>query len=163
MPDVLLLILLGLFIGPTMLGVIVPDDFGKVGPVMTTVALTVILFESGTSLKLTTLGKAAGATLTIGLLTFLLTVGAVAAVGYLLTDLTLIEAILLGSILGGTSAAVVIPMVNALGMGEGPKQCSYSNLPSRTSSVLFSVFLYSVGLRKGPLRLVHCSLALVRL
>ena len=151
-PDVLLLILLGLFIGPTMLGVIVPDDFGKVGPVMTTVALTVILFESGTSLKLTTLGKAAGATLTIGLLTFLLTVGAVAAVGYLLTVLTLIEAILLGSILGGTSAAVVIPMVNALGMGESPKQCILESAITDVLCIILSFSLLS-GLEKGAVEI----------
>ena len=152
-PDVLLLILLGLFIGPTMLGVIVPADFGKVGPVMTTVALTVILFESGTSLKLTTLGKAAGATITIGLLTFLLTVFAVAAVGYFLTELNLIEAILLGSILGGTSAAVVIPMVNALGMGENPKTVLI--LESAITDVLCIILSFSLlsGLEKGAVEL----------
>ena len=87
---------------------------------MTTVALTVILFESGTSLKLSTLKSAAGSTLSLGLITFLLTVLLIAGVG-LLIGLSTLEKILLGSILGGTSAAVVIPLVNSLGMEEKPK------------------------------------------
>ena len=73
-PDVLLLILLGLLLGPALLGIASPEDFGKVGPVMTTVALTVILFQSGTDLKLQKIRDAAGPTLAIGLMTFFMTI-----------------------------------------------------------------------------------------
>ena len=139
-PDVLLLILLGLFIGP-LLGYVTPGDFGKVGPVMTTVALTVILFESGTSLKLSTLKSAAGSTLSLGLITFLLTVLLIAGVG-LLIGLSTLQAILLGSILGGTSAAVVIPLVNSLGMEEKPKTVLI--LESAITDVLCIILSFSL-------------------
>ena len=98
-PDVLLLILLGLLLGPALLAVTSPDDFGKVGPVMTTVALTVILFQSGTELKLNKIRQAAGATLAIGLVTFLVTVLITMAVG-LAYGLPTLHSLLLGSILG---------------------------------------------------------------
>ena len=46
-PDVLMLMLLGILVGPA-LGLVSPSDFGKVGSVLSTIALVVILFESGT-------------------------------------------------------------------------------------------------------------------
>jgi len=54
-PDVLVLMLLGILLGPV-LGVVTPQDFGKVGSLIATIALVVILFESGTSLNLNVLG-----------------------------------------------------------------------------------------------------------
>ena len=48
-PDVLSLFLLGVFIGPV-LNLVMPSDFGAVGPIFTTVTLIVMLFESGIGL-----------------------------------------------------------------------------------------------------------------
>jgi potassium/hydrogen antiporter len=48
-PDVLVLMVVGLLLGPVM-GWVNAADFGKVGPVIATIALVVILFEGGTSL-----------------------------------------------------------------------------------------------------------------
>ena len=55
-PDVLVLMLIGIVLGPV-LGIVSPEDFGKVGSLIATIALVVILFESGTSLNLATLGN----------------------------------------------------------------------------------------------------------
>lgn len=65
-PDVLVLMVVGILIGPVF-GIITPEDFGKVGPVIATIALVVILFEGGTSLNLEVLGKSLKTT---GLLAF---------------------------------------------------------------------------------------------
>ena len=89
--------------------------------------------------------------MTIGLLTFLLTVGAVAAVGYLLTDLTLIS---------HTAWEHSRRDVRCGGHSDGecprhgrkPQTVLILNQPSRTSSVLFSAFLIS-GLEKGAVKL----------
>ena len=48
-PDVLILIIFGILLGP-IFHIIMPQDFGRVGQVITTIALVVILFESGCSL-----------------------------------------------------------------------------------------------------------------
>ena len=117
-PDVLLLMVIGLMAGPLM-GWVRPEDFGKVGPVIATIALVVILFESGTSLRLDVMVKSLGITgkLTFGC--FIATGGIVTAVATQALGMPLVPALLLGVILAGTSSAVVIPMVESLRLQEG--------------------------------------------
>ena len=52
-PDVLPLIIIGILIGP--LFNILPGDFGYVGPLLSAVALVLMLFEGGSHLTLETL------------------------------------------------------------------------------------------------------------
>lgn len=118
-PDVLVLMLAGILLGPV-LGIVTPQDFGKVGSVVATIALVVILFESGTSLNLGVLGKSLATTGVLSLVCFALTTVIVTLVGFAALDLPWIPAILLGVTLGGTSSAVVIPMVDALRLSEKP-------------------------------------------
>lgn len=118
-PDVLVLMLAGILLGPV-LGIVTPQDFGKVGSVVATIALVVILFESGTSLNLGVLGKSLATTGVLSLVCFALTTVIVTLVGFAALDLSWIPAILLGVTLGGTSSAVVIPMVDALRLSEKP-------------------------------------------
>lgn len=118
-PDVLVLMLIGILLGPV-LGIVSPDDFGKVGSLLATIALVVILFESGTSLDLDVLGHSIGTTGFLAIACFVLTTAAISTVGVLLLDLNYLPALLLGLTLGGTSSAVVIPMVNALKLSEKP-------------------------------------------
>jgi len=118
-PDVLVLMLLGILLGPV-LGIVAPQDFGKIGSVIATIALVVILFESGTSLNLGVLGKSLATTGVLTLWCFFLTAIIVALLGIYLLDLSLLPASMLGITLGGTSSAVVIPMVEALRMSEKP-------------------------------------------
>lgn len=118
-PDVLVLMLIGILIGP-LLGIVTPQDFGKIGSLIATIALLVILFEGGTSLNLNVLGKSLKTTGVLTLWCFLLTALIVTAFGFYLLDLSLLPATLLGVTLGGTSSAVVIPMVNALCLSEKP-------------------------------------------
>ena len=118
-PDVLVLMLMGIILGPV-LGIVTPQDFGKVGSVVATIALVVILFESGTSLNLHVLGKSLATTGILSLVCFALTSVIITLGGYAALGLPWISAILLGVTLGGTSSAVVIPMVEALRLSEKP-------------------------------------------
>lgn len=118
-PDVLLLIVLGLLLGPAT-HTVSPDDFGKAGGAMSTIALTVILFESGLSLNLAVLRQSLAATLRVTVLAFLATLTIVAVSGHLALDLPWTLALALGAVLGGTSSAVVIPMVKHLALERVP-------------------------------------------
>lgn len=118
-PDVLVLMLVGILIGPA-LGIVTSADFGKIGSLIATIALVVILFESGTSLNITTLGKSLGTTGLLATLCFVLTAIIVAVIGFAALKLELLPSVMLGVILGGTSSAVVIPMVNSLQLSEKP-------------------------------------------
>ena len=140
-PDVLVLMILGIVIGP-LLGVVAADDFGKIGSLIATIALVVILFESGTSLDLNVLGKSLATTGWLSFGCFILTFAVVAIVGYLALDLGILPAMLLGITVGGTSSAVVIPMVNALKLGE--KATTVLVLESALTDVLCIVGVFAL-------------------
>ena len=116
-PDVLLLIVIGLILGPV-LHLVRPEQFGIVGPVFTTVTLVFILFESGTELKIGTLRSAFGGSLILAVLNFTVTTVVVAVVAWKMAHLEPMIALMLGAMLGGTSPAIVIPMSTQLKMGR---------------------------------------------
>lgn len=116
-PDVLMLIILGVVLGPV-LHVLRPEDFGKVGPVMTTLALLVILFDSGTALRVNDLRASARDTAVLSVATFLVTAALGAGIALGLGWLEPMPALMLGTAIGGSSSAVVIPVVRQLKLGE---------------------------------------------
>ena len=112
-PSVLLLMLIGLVIGP-ITGLLTPDDMGQAGSIFTTITLICILFQSGTSLELKTLGKSIGPASLITTVNFIVMMGIGLLLGLVMLKLSVIQSCFLGAALGGTSSAVVIPMVNQL-------------------------------------------------
>lgn len=110
LPDVLMLILIGLLIGPV-LKIVTPAHFGAVGPVFVTVALVIILFEGGLGLRPEVLQRSMRGTMALTLVNFLVTLLAVAAIARYAAALDWMQSLMLGAILGGTSSAVVVPMV----------------------------------------------------
>jgi len=118
-PDVLVLVILGIVIGP-ILGFVAPSDFGRVGSLFATIALVVILFEGGTTLDLSVLSRSLTTTGMLALGSFTLTTTIVTLIGIYVLGFAILPACLLGLILGSTSPAVVIPMVNSLRLSEKP-------------------------------------------
>jgi NhaP-type Na+/H+ or K+/H+ antiporter len=112
-PDVLPLVLLGVLLGP-ILAVITPEAFGKVGPVFTTISLIVILFQSGLGLNLVTLRESVLPGIRLTIVNFLGTLLVVAGIAVAVLGMSLLEGVMLGAILGGTSSAVVIPLIGRL-------------------------------------------------
>ncbi len=138
LPDVLMLILVGLLLGPVT-GVILPEHFGAIGPVISTIALVVILFEGGMGLKLHDLHRTFGGTLGLTLTTFIVTMAVSAAVAYFYAGLGLYGSFLLGSVLGATSPAVVIPLTKQLKMK--PHARTVLTMESAVSEVLCIVLV----------------------
>src|SRR5215472_9823971 len=91
-PDVLLLILIGLLIGPV-LHLTTRDSFGRVGPVFTTITLVLLLFEGGLDLGIDTLRKSLRGTLVLTLLSFALTVLVASLATWLLTPLSPLQSV----------------------------------------------------------------------
>lgn len=140
-PDVLVLMLVGVVIGP-LLGIVFPADFGRVGSLVATIALVVILFEGGTSLNLDVLGKSLGTTGLLSIAGLLLTAAIATLIGIYALELAILPALLLGAILSATSAAVVIPMVSALGLSEKP--ATVLVLESALTDVLSIVVVFAL-------------------
>lgn len=120
-PDVLLLILLGIVLGPAVLGWVQPADLGKIGGVMSTVALVVILFEGGTALDVDLLKKMLRTTVSLAGLTFVMTVGVMTCFGHWVLGLGWMGSVILGLIVGNISPAVALPIASSLGMREPAK------------------------------------------
>lgn len=138
LPDVLMLILVGLLLGPVT-GIIRPEHFGAIGPLISTIALVVILFEGGIGLRLHDLRKTFGGVLGLTVATFLATVAVSAVIAYSYTGLGLYGSFLLGSVLGATSPAVVIPLTKQLKMK--PHARTVLTMESAISEVLCIVLV----------------------
>ncbi|MBG0781098.1 MAG: cation:proton antiporter [Bacteroidales bacterium] len=136
-PDVLLLILIGLAIGP-LLGIVTPGHLGLVGPVFTTITLVTILFEGGTELKYDTLRHSLRGTTLLTFLNFFATLIVIGFLAWLFLDLEPLVAFMLGAIIGGTSSAVVIPLVRQLNISNNSRTILI--LESAFSDVLCIVF-----------------------
>ncbi len=149
-PNVLLLLLIGILVGPIG-GIVTKDFFGPLGNVFTTITLIVILFESGSNLNFRQIGKAIGPASIITIINFIITVIITAFLANMLTRLDWISSIFVGAIIGGTSSAVVIPMVKQLKMSE--KSSATLFLESALSDVLCLIVGLAVleGIKIGAL------------
>ncbi len=149
-PSVLLLILIGLTAGPVFKW-ITPSFLGNFGSVFTTLTLITILFESGTNLRLDDLKKSLIGATSLTVLNFVISLAIGIAIGRLLLNLDWLYSIFLGAALGGTSSAVVIPMVNQLNPGQKTKTILY--LESALSDVLCLVVALALlgGIETGQI------------
>ena len=149
-PDVLLLIGIGLLLGPVT-HLVRPEQFGSVGPVFTTVTLVFLLFESGTELQLTTIRKVLHGSFLLSVLNFVATMAVVAVAAWWLAHVSAGTALLMGAVLGGTSPAVVIPIAAQLKMGKHSAAVLF--LESAISDVVSIVLVLALldGLHAGNL------------
>ncbi|MCK6694617.1 MAG: cation:proton antiporter [Thermoanaerobaculia bacterium] len=128
-PDVLWLFTIGILLGPVS-GLVRQENFGAVGPVFTTITLIFILFESGIDQRLEPLINALSGTAKITTYNFIGTCLVAGSIAYFSTDLGFLRSLLLGSIVGGTSSAVITTLARQFNMTER----------SRTTLILESAF-----------------------
>ncbi len=115
-PDVFWLIAIGIFIGPVM-NIVSPDAFGNAAMIFTYFALLFILFEGGLHIRIKDLMRSMYGATTITLVNFVLSVIVITFIARFF-GWSLVNSLLLGTILGGTSSAVVVPIVKKLQMSK---------------------------------------------
>ena len=119
-PDLLILIIIGFILGPTVTGLIQPDvHLGQAGKVLSIITLIIILYEGGLHLSFKDLMESSLSALSLSLLSFF-SITIVTAV-ILIPVLPLMSAILVGVGIGSTSSAIVIPMVKPLSIRKQTK------------------------------------------
>lgn len=119
-PDVLLLIIIGLIIGP-LTGLIDQRFFGHIGGVFANITLVIILFEGGTSLRFDVLRTAIRGTASLTTVNFVISGIIIGFATLVIFDFDPIRSFMLGAFLGGTASAIVIPMVGQLNLQSGSK------------------------------------------
>ncbi|MDR1847412.1 MAG: cation:proton antiporter [Bacteroidales bacterium] len=117
--DVLLLMIIGIIIGP-LLNLVSPSSFGSVGEVFTTITLVVILFEGALDISINDLQRSWKTTIRLTLINAVCTV-VLSSILCLLFELSMMSSLIIGCALIGTAAAVVIPMSNYLKLGNATK------------------------------------------
>ncbi len=121
-PDVVWLILAGVLLGPV-LGVVEREQLTAITPGFAAITLIIVLFEGGSRLVVRDLVRAAGRATLLSATGFLVTVLGVALVSWLVglafTEAwTFAHGIMLGAIVGGSSALIVMPSMTLGGVDE---------------------------------------------
>ena len=145
-PDVLMLVTIGLIIGPG-LHLVSSKSFGQVGHIFSVIALIIILFESGLGLTFSNLKESAFRGMKLATINFIATLIVITALSVWIYKMTLIEGLILSSILAATSAAVVIPMIDKLNIAKGTKTALI--IESTFSDVLCIIMTLEIGRASG--------------
>jgi cell volume regulation protein A len=123
-PDVLILIVFGIALGPGLTGVIsdsLAEKITSLTPYVAALALAIIMFQAGMGLKLKEVVIHFSKALLQTFLGFTLSVFLTAVVCMTAMGWDLMYSLLLGAILGGTSGAIVVPLIRGLALNGSVK------------------------------------------
>lgn len=112
-PDVIWLLLFGYLVGPG-LGLVDTSVFFFISPLLTTIAIILILFDAGLNMDIYETIRTFPRAFLFSIVGMLVTMGAIALASMLLFEFDIYRALLMGAILGGTSGAVVISIAEAM-------------------------------------------------
>ncbi|MBD3204735.1 hypothetical protein GF319_00150 [Candidatus Bathyarchaeota archaeon] len=116
-PDVIFLMGFGILMGPG-LGYVSKGLFTELAPIMSIIALSIILFEAGINVKIETLMEHMGKAM---ILSFTTIFSAILLVGFSMNyifmpeSFTLLQGMLLGAMIGGTSTVAVYGIMEGIG------------------------------------------------
>jgi cell volume regulation protein A len=112
-PDIVVLLLLGVGLGPV-LGWVDPATFKHVVGVLGMFALILILFEGGLELRLAEVMRNLPGALLLAVVCFAASTALVGVVCHLLLHFNWIDSLLIGAALGSTSGSVVLPALQQI-------------------------------------------------
>lgn len=119
LPKLIGMILIGILIGPSFLNII-SANFIKIAPILRQVALVIILTRSGLSLNIQKLKEVGRPAILLSVIPATLEIIGVLILGPLLLKISIIESLLLGSVLAAVSPAIIVPrMINLEEEGYG--------------------------------------------
>jgi cell volume regulation protein A len=143
-PDVLLLLGIGLLLGPA-LGFVDPESLGDFTEYFGSLALIIILFEGGMDMDLDRLIIELGAASFLVVVSFFLSMAGIAAFLHFIQGWQIMQSLLLGTILGCTSAAIVIPIINRMEIKDEIKTIvSVESVLSDVLAVVLTITLIEI-------------------
>ena len=116
-PDIIVLLLIGVGLGPV-LEWVNPSHFDATIRILGMLALILILFEGGLELRLKDAIRYSPGGILLAFVSYGFTVGLVAVIVRQLLHMTWIDGLLVGAVLGSTSAAVVLPAIEQISAPE---------------------------------------------
>lgn len=119
-PDIIWLMLFGFLVGPG-LGLVDTSVFFFISPILTTVAIILILFDAGLHLDIYETIRTFPRAFLFSIVGMVVTMVAIAAASMLLFEFDLYRGLLMGAILGGISGAIVIPIADQMRVSHETK------------------------------------------
>jgi len=145
-PDILLLMVLGIIIGPV-LGIIQPEAVLEIVPYFAAVALIIIMFDGGLNLHIGKVLKTAHFAIILVIVGFALSVGIVAGLAHYGLGWEWIDSVLLGTIVGGSSSIIVFGLVQKLHISDGAKSMiSFESALTDIFAVIIAFVLFEAVL-----------------
>ena len=138
-PDVAFLMILGVIIGPV-LGIIQAEAVIQVVPYFAALALIIIMFDGGLNLDITHIVKTAHYSFTLAIIGFILSVIIISLATHYVLEWTWLESILLASIVGGSSSAIVFGLVRNIRISEETK--SILSFESAVTDILATIIAF---------------------
>ncbi len=138
-PDIAFLMVLGLIIGPV-LGIIPTDVVIKIVPYFAAIALIIIMFDGGLNLDIRNVIRTAHYAVLLSILGFVTSVISVTIVAFYGLGWNLIESILLGTMVGGSSSIIVFGLVRRLPISDEAK--SMLSLESAITDILVTIIAF---------------------
>lgn len=140
-PDVLLLLGIGVLLGPVF-GLVEPSILTFFAEYFGIFALIIILFEGGMDMDINRLIKEFGTAALLVFISFILSSLSIAAYLHFIAGWDFLRSLLLGTILGCTSAAIVIPIISRMSLKDDVKMLlSIESVLSDVLSVVFTISL----------------------
>ena len=145
-PDILLLMVLGIIIGPV-LGIIQPEAVLEIVPYFAAVALIIIMFDGGLNLHIGKVLKTAHFAIILVIVGFALSVGIVAGLAHYGLGWEWIDSILLGTIVGGSSSIIVFGLVQKIRISDDAKSMlSFESALTDIFAVIIAFVLFEAML-----------------
>ncbi|MDH5658171.1 MAG: cation:proton antiporter [Nitrosopumilus sp.] len=138
-PDVAFLMILGVIIGPVF-GLIQPEAVIKVVPYFAALALIIIMFDGGLNLDIKHVVKTVHFSITLAILGFVLSVVIITLAAHFALGWLWLESILLGSIVGGSSSAIVFGLVRNVKISDDAK--SMLSFESAVTDILATIIAF---------------------
>ena len=138
-PDVAFLMILGVIIGPVF-GIIQAEAVIQVVPYFAALALIIIMFDGGLNLDIKHVVKTAHYSVTLAIIGFILSVIIISVATHYILDWSWLESILLASIVGGSSSAIVFGLVRNIRISEETK--SILSFESALTDILATIIAF---------------------
>ena len=119
-PDILWLLALGVIIGP-MFNLVDSEFFISYSPFIASIAIMIILFQGGIHTNLYSLIRQSSKSLLLAVLGILFSMASCALFMHYLLGWEILNGLLLGAILGGSSSPIIISLTKRLPLGEDIK------------------------------------------
>ena len=135
-PDIAFLMILGVIVGPVF-GIVPTDIVIKIVPYFAAIALIIIMFDGGLNLDIRNVIRTAHYALLLSILGFVTSIIVVTIIALYGLGWNMIESVLLGVIVGGSSSIIVFGLVRRLPISDETK--SMLSLESAVTDILVTI------------------------